>query len=617
MNALNQKIATVFAGRAVRKDLVGQIKGGQVVPTYVLEYLLGQYCASDDDSTVQVGLETVRGILQQHFVSRSEAELWKANIKEAGGLRIIDKIQVYLNDKKDQYEAIFSNLNLTKVPISSEIVRDNPRLLVSGVWCLVDVEYSNVGEGDARIPWVIQSLKPIQTSKIDMDEYAQARSQFSTDEWIDMLIQSLGFNPVHFSKRQKMIQLIRLIPFIERNYNLIELGPKGTGKSHIYSEFSPDGMLISGGEITAAKLFVNNSNARLGLVAYWNVVAFDEFAGRSKTTSRSLVDIMKNYMANKSFSRGVETVSAEASMVFVGNTDNTVAHMLEHEHLFSPLPSNYVDSAFLDRIHCYVPGWESDMIRREMFTGGFGLVVDFFAGVLKSLREQDLSYLIGEHFKLSSSITTRDTEGIRRTFSGLFKLIFPNGEASEDEVEELLQIAMEGRRRVKDQLLRIDPTIPEVEFTYTDSASVTHEVFCQEQVDYPEYYRLRPNPHKEEPGTSGANDYDANAIAELVSGASTISIRVAKLDEQKSFMRLGSLVIRLAESSGAGAKVIHVVTALAGDMDKQEFQIDNLDFLTNEIETLGSTLSYEFDNVTKGQISVTGDGRELWVGSWV
>lgn len=616
MDALNQKIATVFAGRAVRKDLVGQIKGGQVVPTYVLEYLLGQYCASDDDSTVQAGLETVRGILQQHFVSRSEAELWKANMKEAGGLRIIDKIQVYLNDKKDQYEAIFSNLNLTKVPISSDIVRENPRLLVSGVWCLVDVEYSNVGEGDARIPWTIQSLKPIQTSKINMEEYFQARSEFTTDEWIDLLIQSLGFEPSHFSRRQKFIQLIRLIPFIERNYNLIELGPKGTGKSHVYSEFSPDGMLISGGEITAAKLFVNNSNARLGLVAYWNVVAFDEFAGKSKTTPKALVDIMKNYMANKSFSRGVETISAEASMVFVGNTDNTVAHMLEHDHLFSALPASYIDSAFLDRIHCYVPGWESDMIRREMFSGGFGLVVDFFAGVLKSLRDQDLSYLIGEHFKLSSSITTRDTDGIRRTFSGLFKLVFPHGEATEDEIEELLQIAIEGRRRVKDQLLRLDPTITEVEFTYTDKNSVTNEVLCQEQIQYPDYYRLRPTPNEDVPELSPVIDYDANAIADLVSRAAEVLVRVAKVEDQKSFMRLGALLARLSDSADSAPSSITLVTALAEGIEEQEFQIDNLDFLSNEMEALGSSFTYEFDQVEEGKISVSGDGKELWLGSW-
>jgi len=616
MDALDQKIATVFAGRAVRKDLVGQIKGGQVVPTYVLEYLLGQYCASDDDSTVQAGLETVRGILQQHFVSRSEAELWKANIKEAGGLRIIDKIQVYLNDKKDQYEAIFSNLNLTKVPISSDIVRENPRLLVSGVWCLADVEYSNVGEGDARIPWTIQTLKPIQTSKINMEEYFQARSEFTTDEWIDLLIQSVGFEPSHFSKRQKFIQLIRLIPFIERNYNLIELGPKGTGKSHVYSEFSPDGMLISGGEITAAKLFVNNSNGRLGLVAYWNVVAFDEFAGKSKTTPKALVDIMKNYMANKSFSRGVETISAEASMVFVGNTDNTVAHMLEHDHLFSALPASYVDSAFLDRIHCYVPGWESEMIRREMFSGGFGLVVDFFAGVLKSLRDQDLSYLIGEHFKLSSSITTRDTEGIRRTFSGLFKLIFPHGEATEDEIEELLQVAIEGRRRVKDQLLRLDPTITKVEFTYTDKNSVTHEVLCQEEIHYPDYYRLRPTPNEDVPVSSPGTDYDANAIADLVSAAAEVLVRVAKVEDQKSFMRLGALLSRLSDSVASAPRSITLVTALAGDIEEQEFQIDSLDFLTNEMEALGSSFTYEFDQVEEGKISVSGDGKELWLGSW-
>ena len=616
MSDLNQKIANAFPGRAVRKDLVGKIKGGQVVPTYVLEYLLGQYCASEDEATISAGLETVKGILQQHFVSRSEAELWKANIKEAGGLRIIDKIQVYLNDKKDQYEAIFSNLNLSKVPIPSDIVRANPRLLVSGVWCLIDVEYSNVGEGDARVPWVIQSLKPIQTAKINMDEYFAARSDFTTDEWIDLLIQSLGFEPAHFSRRQKFIQLLRLVPFIERNYNLIELGPKGTGKSHVYSEFSPDGMLISGGEITVAKLFVNNSSGKLGLVAYWNVVAFDEFAGRTKTSPKALVDILKNYMANRSFSRGVETITAEASMVFVGNTDNTVAHMLEHDHLFSALPSNYIDSAFLDRVHCYLPGWESDMIRKEMFTSGFGLVVDFFAGVLKALRDQDLSNLIQDHFKISNSITTRDTDGVKKTFSGLFKLIFPHGQATMDEVEELLQISMEGRRRVKDQLYRLDPTISEVDFTYSDQSGNTREVVCQEQIDYPEKYRMRPTVIANEPVgvVSEFNPMNAEELIHLLYGKQQVSFVTPVLKTEADFSAITALVEGLGEANGSNSVSFDVVTNLEEAESAQELQIEALDRISDSANSRGVAFTYSFDAISGDRSLVVADGLEIWAG---
>lgn len=616
MSELNHKIASAFPGRAVRKDLVGKIKGGQVVPTYVLEYLLGQYCASEDEATVTAGIETVRGILQQHFVSRSESELWKANIKESGGLRIIDKISVYLNDKKDQYEAVFSNLMLAKVPIPSSIVLENPRLLVSGVWCLIDVEYSNVGEGDARIPWVIQSLKPIQTAKIDMDEYFAARSSFTTDEWIDLLIQSLGFEPKHFSRRQKFMQLLRLVPFIERNYNLIELGPKGTGKSHVYSEFSPDGMLISGGEITVAKLFVNNASGKLGLVAYWNVVAFDEFAGRTKTSPKALVDIMKNYMANRSFSRGVETITAEASMVFVGNTDNTVAHMLENDHLFSALPSNYIDSAFLDRIHCYLPGWESDMIRREMFTTGFGLVVDFFAGVLKALRDQDLSHLIQDHFRVSSSITTRDTDGVKKTFSGLFKLIFPNGQATQNEIEELLQISMEGRKRVKDQLYRLDPTISHVEFTYSDSSGAMREVLCQEETEYPDLYKLRPTASVEElpPVPNQVSPMNAEELVQLLSGKSEVSMSAPSMKSESEFSVLTSLVEGLAESLADRSLSFELLTNLEEDPAVQENQIDSLDQISDRFSARGVSFSYSFETVSGNQVSVIADGSKIWSG---
>jgi ATP-dependent Lon protease len=487
MNELDKKINAHFPGLVVRKDLVKTVKGNAIVPTYVLEYLLGQYCATSDEPTIQAGIETVREILRKHYVHRGEAGLVRSNIKEKGRYKVIDKISVALNDKTDAYEAEFSNLGIRKVLVDSGTVKAHPKLLVGGVWCIADVEYEFTEAKNAS-PWILSMLKPIQLSHFDFDAYAAARRQFSTDEWIDLLIQSIGFNPELFGKRSKLTHLLRLIPFCERNYNLIELGPKGTGKSHIYSEFSPHGILLSGGEVTVPKLFVNNSTGKIGLVGYWDCVAFDEFAGKKKRADKALVDIMKNYMANKSFSRGIETLGAEASMVFVGNTQHTVPYMLKHADLFDELPELFYDSAFLDRLHCYIPGWEADIIRGEMFSDGYGFVVDYLAEILRSLRDHDYSDRYRERFTLSADISTRDRDGVNKTFSGLMKILFPEGNASAEEMEMLLRFAVEGRKRVKDQLLRIDSTYGSVRFCYTDTTGKTKTVTTLEEEEYPHYY---------------------------------------------------------------------------------------------------------------------------------
>lgn len=484
---LDQKINTHFAGLVVRKDLVKTVKGNAIVPTYVLEYLLGQYCATNDEPTIQSGIEMVKEILRKHYVHRNEAGLIRSNIREKGRYKVIDKISVALNDKADVYEAEFSNLGIKKVLVDSGTVKKHPKLLVSGVWCIADIEYDHHEDKNVT-PWIMSSLKPIQLSHFDFDGYVEARQQFSTEEWVDLLIQSIGFDPEKFGKRSKLTQLIRLIPYCERNYNLIELGPKGTGKSHIYSEFSPHGILISGGEVTVPKLFVNNSSGKIGLVGYWDCVAFDEFAGKQKRVDKALVDIMKNYMANKSFSRGVETLGAEASMTFVGNTQHTVPYMLKHSDLFCELPEKFYDSAFLDRIHFYIPGWEVDIIRGEMFSSGYGFVVDYLAEILRSLRNHDYSDRYQEYFTLSSDISTRDRDGINKTFSGLMKVLYPNGQASKEEIEELLRFAIEGRKRVKDQLMRIDSTYSEVRFSYTDNDGQEFLVRTLEEEEYPNYY---------------------------------------------------------------------------------------------------------------------------------
>jgi ATP-dependent Lon protease len=487
MQTLDDKINSLFAGLVVRKDLVKTVKGNAIVPSYVLEYLLGQYCASNDEATIESGIETVKEILRKHYVHRNEAGLVRSNVKEKGRYKVIDRVSVALNDKTDSYEAEFSNLGIKKVMVDSGTVKSHPKLLVSGVWCIADIEYEFSDEKNVS-PWILSKLKPIQLSNFDFENYLKSRKEMTTEEWTDLLIQSIGFNPEMLGKRNKLMQLIRLIPFCERNYNLMELGPKGTGKSHIYSEFSPHGMLVSGGEVTVPKLFVNNSSGKIGLVGFWDTVAFDEFAGKQKKVDRSLVDIMKNYMANKSFSRGVETHGAEASMVFVGNTKHTVPYMLKNSDLFDELPQQFYDSAFLDRVHFYIPGWEIDVIRGEMFSSGYGFVVDYLAEILRSLRNHDYSELYKAHFTLSPDISTRDRDGIHKTFSGLMKVLYPQGEASKAEIEELLQFSIEGRKRVKDQLMRIDTTYPKVKFAYTDNEGKSTTVQTLEEIEYPEFY---------------------------------------------------------------------------------------------------------------------------------
>jgi ATP-dependent Lon protease len=487
LSPLDQKILQHFPGLVVRKDLTKGLKQNAVVPTYVLEYLLGQHCATDDNEVIKAGLESVQKILAKHYVHRNQAQLVKSTIKEKGRHKVIDKLTVELNDKGGFYEAEFTNLGLKKVPVSDDFVRRYPKLLVGGIWCITDVTYE-VAEDPKASPWQIDTLKPIQVASVDYEQFLKARAQFTTEEWMDVLMQSMGFNPEMFGRRAKLLTLIRLIPYCERNYNLLELGPKGTGKSHIYAEFSPHGMLISGSEVTAPKLFVSNSNGKIGLVGYWDCVCFDEFAGKDKKVDKALVDIMKNYMANRTFSRGIEQLTAEASMVFMGNTKKSVAYMLKHSHFFEPLPDKYIDSAFLDRIHAYNPGWEVAPIRHDLFTNGYGFVVDFIAEVLKHLRTEDFTGAYKQHFEVTSEVSTRDQTGFEKTFSGLMKILFPDGKCTPVETEELLAFSMESRRRVREHILRIDDTFKRHDFIYrplSGGAPVT--VLTPEEIQYPTF----------------------------------------------------------------------------------------------------------------------------------
>lgn len=509
--------ARAYDGFVVRKDLVGQVKGNAIVPSYVLEFLLAQYCATTSEAAIIEGVESVRRILAQHYVNRGESELIKSRIREAGQYRIIDKVSVSLDETHDRYSASFENLGVTNALVSDATVRDNDRLLTGGVWCMADVSYVPMGDPGAKAtsPWIVSRLQAIQLPRFDFARYCQGRSSFGADQWIDLLVASVGLDPAKLSRRAKLFQLTRLIPYVERNYNLVELGPKGTGKSHIYSEFSPHGMLVSGGEVTLAKLFVNNATRRIGLVGYWDVVAFDEFAGH-KRVERSLVDTLKNYLANKSFSRGDSTITAEASMVFVGNTTRTVPAMLATADLFEALPAAYHDTAYMDRIHFYLPGWEIDIVRPELFSRGYGLIVDYLAEALRHLRTLDYSGDLDTLATLDPAMSKRDQDAVRKTFSGLAKLIFPARDGEPEELEELLRFAIEGRKRVKDQIIRLDDTMAASgsHFTYMlgrvdqdrYDASSARSVPTQEELDYPQYFMSHSGADERGSGQRGAGE---------------------------------------------------------------------------------------------------------------
>ncbi len=457
---LQQKIMNSFSGKVVRKDLAFLVKGGLPVPTYVLEYLLGQYCANDDEEAIEIGLEKVKEVIQNNYVHRADAESVKGNIREAGRYRIIDKVMAVLNEKSDEYQASFANLGLTNVPIGTQYVNSNPKLLSgNGVWCIVTLGYIH-GE-DIKVRWEIQTLKPIQISNIDLQEYIEQRKNFTTDEWLDFMIHTIGLNPEMLNRREKFISLARLLPHVESNFNFMELGPKGTGKSHVFQELSPYGVLISGGDVTSARLFVKMQGNReiLGLVGYWDVVAWDEFEQqKGRNVDAVLIDTMQNYLANKSFNRGKATHEASASMTFVGNTKHTVPYMLKNSHLFESIPTSFIKGAFLDRIHLYNPGWEIRMLKKESFSTGYGLITDYIAAVLHELRNKDLTSLLKDYAKFDPSLSERDHLAIRKTFSGMLKILYPDGNITSEEAFELVDFAAESRKRVKDQLYIIDET---------------------------------------------------------------------------------------------------------------------------------------------------------------
>lgn len=460
-----------FPGKVVRKDLTKLVKEGANVPVYVLEYLLGNYCASDDEAVIDDGLKTVKRVLAENYVRPDEAEKVKSTIRERGSLKIIDKVTVTLNEKRDVYEALLGNLGVKGVEVDSHTVKSNEKLLVGGIWSLITLQYF-YEENQKGSPFLIKDLKPIQMPNMDLEELFQGRRAFTEPQWIDALLRSTGMEPTNFSDRVKWHLLARMIPLVENNYNLAELGPRGTGKSHIYKEISPNSILISGGQTTVANLFYNMARRQVGLVGLWDVVAFDEVAGIT-FKDKDGVQIMKDYMASGSFARGRDAVNAYASMVFVGNINQPVDTLVKTSHLFAPFPETMIDSAFFDRFHAYVPGWEIPKMRPEFFTNQYGLIVDYLAEWLREMRKRSFGDAINKYFKLGRDLNQRDTIAVKHTVSGLLKLLYPNEEYDKEAVRRCLEYALEVRRRVKEQLKKIGGMeFFDVHFSYIDMESM-------------------------------------------------------------------------------------------------------------------------------------------------
>lgn len=482
---IKDKLRANFDGKIVRKDLTKKIKEGANVPIYVLEFLLGQYCSSDDPELIESGVQAVKRILADNFVRPDEAQKILSVLRRNSSHTVIDMVTVRLDLKHDCYLADFSNLGLTGVPIDEEYPERFDRLLCGGIWCIVRLEYDSGAEEEERsgsFPITISNLTPIQMPHIDINELKEGRKAFTKDEWIDVILRSIGMEPDELSYREKWLLLLRCIPLIENNYNLCELGPRSTGKSHLYKEISPNSILISGGQTTVANLFYNMGRKTVGLVGLWDCVAFDEVAG-IRFKDKDGVQIMKDYMASGSFARGKEEKAASASMVFVGNINQSVDVLLKTSSLFDPFPSEMgTDTAFLDRIHCYLPGWEIPKFRPEHFTGDYGFITDYFAEFVRELRKEQYGDALDKYYRLGKNLNQRDTIAVRRTVDGLLKLVYPDGSFGKEDLEEILQIALEMRRRVKEQLKKLGGMeFYDVNFSYIDN-----ETFEEHYVSVPE-----------------------------------------------------------------------------------------------------------------------------------
>jgi len=610
---LQKKIIDAFLGKVVRKDLAFQVKGNLPVPTYVIEYLLGQYCASDDPEVIEEGLEKVKDVIRNNYINRAEAEEVKGKIKELGRYRIIDKVTAVLNDRKDCFEAEFANLGLQRIPIGSEIVNSYPKLLSgNGVWCIVTINYLTGKDIPCR--WEIENLKAIQIANIDLDDYISQRKNFSTEEWIDFLIHTVGLNPEPLNRREKFIVLARLLPSIENNFNFIELGPKGTGKSHVFQEFSPYGVLVSGGDVTSARLFVKMSGNKelLGLVGYWDTVAWDEFEQKKgRSIDPVLIDTMQNYLANKAFNRGKATHEACASMSFVGNTKHTVPFMLKNSHLFESIPSAFLATgAFLDRMHLYNPGWEMKMLKKNSFSKGYGLITDYISAILHALRNMDFSREMDKLVKFDGSLSERDNLGIRKTFSGFVKLLYPDGKYTKEEALEIIDFAAEGRKRVKDQLYLIDETFKAepANFSYQILSTGETVIVCTlERVEVPSSApagRVQPDKAKHsvaaEPVTTVKNvrlnqtgiSY-SNLFGPYVRTATSITV-------VDPFIRLPYQVdnflefVQAVRMSNDNPESLEIRLSTSNDEERIPDMIDIFDEIQDDLSAHGITFTYDF-----------------------
>ena len=591
---LQTKIMQSFIGKVVRKDLAFLVKGNLPVPTYVLEYLLGQYCATDDEEIITQGLEKVKDVIRNNYINRAESEEVKGKIRENGRFRIIDKVTAVLNDRSDVYQATFANLTLTGVPISDEIIIKNPKLLSgNGVWSIVTIAYQPGDEIKQR--WLIESLKPIQISNVDVVDFIDQRAKFTTDEWIDFMVHTVGLNPDSLNRREKFIVLSRLLPFVENNFNFMELGPKGTGKSHVFQEFSPYGVLVSGGDVTSARLFVKMSGNKeiLGLVGYWDAVAWDEYEQqKGKAVDAVLIDTMQNYLANKSFNRGKATHEASASMAFVGNTKHTVEYMLKNSHLFESIPTAFIKGAFLDRIHLYNPGWEIKMLKKDSFSKGYGLITDYISAILHELRKKDFSPLLQNYAKFSGSLSERDHLAIRKTFSGMVKLLYPNGEFTEEEAYEIINFAAEGRKRVKDQLYIIDETFraEPAYFEYDNLKAHTKvQVKTLEQLDYgiEDYRPVAAEPIPDLPETiTTEEEQQGGPVHEILIPTATKPVErvvVQDLPSTIKEIRMNQRGISYTKLFGPYLRTAHKVE-LTDPFVRMPYQIDNLIEFINTVK---------------------------------
>ncbi|WP_293807696.1 protease Lon-related BREX system protein BrxL [uncultured Phascolarctobacterium sp.] len=470
---IKDKLRQNFAGKIVRKDLTKKIKEGANVPVYVLEFLLGQYCSSDDPELIEKGVESVKHILADNFVRPDEAQKILSQLRQRGNYTVIDRITVKLDIKKDAYFAEFSNLGLRDVPIEEDYPAKFDRLLCGGIWCIIQLNYEFDDEDYRSVnPIQIAKLTPIQMPHIDIEELKAGRKAFSQEEWLDVMLRSTGMEPDALTEREKWLLLARMLPLVENNFNMCELGPRSTGKSHLYKEISPNSILVSGGQTTVANLFYNMGSKTVGLVGMWDCVAFDEVAG-IKFRDKDGVQIMKDYMASGSFARGKEEKAASASMVFVGNINQSVDVLLKTSSLFDPFPSEMgQDTAFLDRMHCYIPGWEVPKFRPEHFTDDYGFITDYLAEFLRELRKEQFSDALDRFFRLGKNLNQRDTIAVRRIVSGMVKLLYPDGDFTKEQLEEILRFALEMRRRVKEQLKKLGGMeFYDVNFSYIDNES--------------------------------------------------------------------------------------------------------------------------------------------------